>query len=70
MNILKHNPQYEDFAAGEVTYLRELVLDLYCQGCYINKENQYDHSCISTYEEAQHYLLKQGLLKREQCYRP
>jgi hypothetical protein len=44
----------------------EIILDLFAQGCStIN--GKYNHSCISAYENAQEYLLRKGLIKKEDC---
>jgi len=52
--------------------LLELIHDLFSQGCYLKEgdgKSMYDHSCTSVYEEAQRLLMKEDLIKKEQCYR-
>ena len=53
---------------GHDTYLEELVFELFKQGCSI-ENGKYDHGSLSTYEEAQRYLLFRGLILEEDCLR-
>lgn len=67
----------EEIEISSKAFMRDLVHELFAQGCQIHpnssddpiKEFQYDHSCLSTYEEAQRVLLEWGMLKPEQCVR-
>jgi hypothetical protein len=55
----------------KIKYLLELIKDLYVQGCsFSTSSKKYDHCCISTYEEAQELLLREGLLKQSEVARP
>lgn len=55
----------------------DLVLDLYGQGCLKHpsgsddpiREFQYDNRALSTYEEAEEWLIARGKLRPEQCLR-
>lgn len=49
----------------------ELIFDLFNQGCrFETKEGfHYDHMFISTYEEAQSFLLKVGKITQKECHR-
>jgi phage shock protein A len=61
----------------ERTELRELVLELFQQACATHptgsddpiKSPQYDHSCMSTYEDVQRKLIEWGMIKQEDCVR-
>jgi len=45
----------------------ELILSLFCQGCSGGKDGKYNHLFISAYEEAQAYLINNGIIKQEEC---
>ena len=54
--------------------LKQLVFECFNQACQIQPHThpdgvKYDHSCHSTYEEAQAYLLEHGMIKKKECYR-
>ena len=58
----------------ERDYARELVWDCFNQACQVRPPNhedgiQYDHMCLSTYEEAQEMLIMWGHVKPEECAR-
>ena len=48
-------------------YLIELIHDLFRQGCYDDGLGKYSHDCISTYREAQAFLIAEGVIKKEEC---
>lgn len=53
---------------------RDLVMTVFNQACQYswNKEKdwaEFDHLCISAYQEAQDKLLEWGMIKPEQCLR-
>jgi hypothetical protein len=57
----------------KIKYLLMLIKDLYVQGCYSKSgtdgKNKYDHCCISTYEEAQELLLREGIIDQNEVAR-
>ena len=46
-------------------YLVDLIFEMFRQGCLIG--GKYNHLCISTYQEAQAFLLKEGKIEKEDC---
>ncbi len=61
---------------------REVVMDLFNQACLVwvpvnelkpyeggAHRRVYDHQCISTYENAQDYLIEHGLIESRDCVR-
>ena len=52
----------------EKDVLIDMIFDLFNQACRF--KNGYDHMCISTYEEAQEFLIEIGRIKQEECFRP
>lgn len=49
---------------------QELILDLFNQGGGRLSDGRLDHMCLSTYEDAQRYLLKVGAIQPCDCVRP
>jgi hypothetical protein len=47
--------------------LRDAVLDQFRQACFLNGE--YDHMCLSAYEDAQRYLIDANLIQADDCVR-
>lgn len=45
-----------------------IILDLFSIQC-LNKDGKFDHACMSSYEEAQNFLLRRGIIKKEDCSR-
>ena len=52
---------------SELIAANDLILDLFAQGC--RNGDKYDHLCISSYENAQDYLIERGMIKPEECSR-
>ena len=46
--------------------LIELIYDLFVQACRM-PDDMYDHQFISTYEDAQRFLISIGRIKQEDC---
>lgn len=51
---------------SEFDEMANLILDLFAQGTLLDDEH-YNHMCMSSYENAQRWLIKYGLVKPEQC---
>ena len=51
----------------ELAEARTLIFELFAQAT-MNEEGLYDHGCISTYEEAQDYLLKHYLVLSDRSF--
>lgn len=51
---------------AEFEEMAELILDLFAQGTMVDDEH-YNNMCMSSYENAQRWLIKHGLVKPEQC---
>ena len=58
----------------ELTEEQELIFDLFDQTCAVEDEKtgkfMYDHYCMSCYEQAQDYLVKEGIIDVKDCVRP
>lgn len=62
---------------NEIQELREMIFDLFSQGTYQRKLDKdgktesydYDHMCISSYENAQEKLIEWGMIKESECSR-
>jgi len=57
----------------EFTREQELIFNLFAQACEetgSDGEAKYDHYCMSAYEQAQAYLIEEGIIKEEDCIRP
>jgi hypothetical protein len=50
-----------------MTEEQELIFDLFHQVCYNEDKGKYFHQFISTFEDAQYYLLEKGIIKKTQC---
>lgn len=66
-------PDDRDDEPPSLALAQDLILDLFTQACgkWHEKEQLYtfDHMCLSTYENAQDYLLQAGLIKALDCER-
>jgi hypothetical protein len=51
---------------SQLQYANELILEMFIQACTDN-DGMLNHFFISTYEEAQQYLLKLKRIKKTQC---
>ena len=46
-----------------------LIFELFNQACRLDDKDgfHYDHDYISTYEEAQQFLIEEGVIRKEEC---
>ncbi len=56
----------------ELTAEEELILDMFTQACgETDRETgktMYRHLFISSYENAQYYLIARGIISKDECY--
>lgn len=45
----------------------QLIEDLFHQVCFDPKTRKYHHGCLSAFERAQNYLIKNGQIKKTEC---
>lgn len=62
----------ENLTQDDVDEMVDMILDLFIQGTALwdTNEARYDHSCISSYENAQEWLIKHGIVQPHECERP
>lgn len=56
-----------DIAAQTMTDEQELILDMFTQACWDDRDGLYSHDFLTTYVSAQKYLIRHGIIRADEC---
>lgn len=59
--------QLRNQQASTLTEEQQIIFDMFRQECLQKNNGKYCHHFMSAFEEAQRYLIRKKIIKKEQC---